>query len=82
MELCEVGDEQQGAEGVEVEGGVEHSGARVLQGLGLGEKGRGGQTEMGRHAAKRGGAAAQRGTKKPDRGEQVGLGGGLGAEVT
>lgn len=38
VELCEVGDEQRDAEGVEVEGGVEHSGARALQGLRVGRR--------------------------------------------
>lgn len=82
MELCEVGDEQRDAEGVEVGGGVEHSGARALQGFGCGSKGRVGQTEMGRHAAGTGRRGGAKGTKKPDREGRVGLGGGLGAKVT
>lgn len=57
-------------------------GARALQGLGRGEKGRGGQTEMGQHSTGTGRRGGAKGTKKPDREGRVGLGGGLGAKVT
>ena len=146
MELCEVGDEQQGGEGVEVEGaavtegeddhggaieggeggegGVEHSrerinevgrwgrrgegrgegrfrldnakvglcgrrwaaaetlhgeepkvGARALQGLGRGEKGRGVQTEMGVACGRNGVARRRKGAQKSPT-----AGGGSGLE--
>ena len=68
-------------------------GARALQGLGRGEKGRGGQTEMGQHstgtgrnAATFGGTArdeaARRGTKKARPRGAGRAGGGLGAKFT
>ena len=58
-------------------------GARALQGLGRGAKGRGGQTEMGSHAVGTvRGDTAQRGTKKARPRGADRAGGGLGAEVT
>ena len=56
-------------------------GARALQGLGRGEKGRGGQTEMGSHAV---GTGRRHGTKGHKKGPTAGSGSGrrgIGREV-
>lgn len=57
-------------------------GARALQGLRAGAKGRGGQTEMGRIRPEWGDEAARRGTKKARPRGTDRAGGGLGAKVT